>query len=402
MSSTQQKPAPDESPDDVIVQRISVPFEYPVVFTDQAFAPGNRALLDVTRRREPDRRHRVLVVVDDGVAAAWPELAVDVPAYFEAHADALELAGDPIRVPGGEDAKNDPRLVERLHAVIHGQRLDRHAFVLIVGGGGVLDAVGYAAATAHRGIRTIRMPTTVLGQNDSGVGVKNGINAFGAKNFLGTFVPPFAVVNDLRFIERLPPRERTAGVAEAVKVALIRDEAFFSWLEAHASAVVGGERPEMATMIRRCAELHMRHIATGGDPFEHGSARPLDFGHWAAHKLEALTRHELRHGEAVAIGLLLDSRYSVEAGLLGETEFARIHQLLSALGLPRWSEALRTTDASGRLAVLGGLDEFREHLGGELTVTLLEGIGRSRDVNEMDEALIHRALAWIAGQERLP
>ena len=189
--------------------------------------------------------------------------------------------------------------------------------MIAVGGGAVLDAVGLVAATTHRGVRLIRVPTTVLAQDDSGVGVKNGVNLYGVKNFCGTFAPPFAVLNDLDLLTPLAERDKIAGMAEAVKVALIRDGDFFAWLERHADDLITFQRPALAAMIRRCAELHMRQIAHGGDPFETGSARPLDYGHWSAHKLESLTKHHLRHGEAVAIGIALDARYSVLAGLLG-------------------------------------------------------------------------------------
>jgi 3-dehydroquinate synthase len=380
---------------DVLRQRLSVPFEHAVVFTHGAFDPANRALVDVLTEREPDRRHRVLAVVDDGLLRAWPEIESDVPAYFKRHADKLELVAAPVSIPGGEAAKNDPRLIERLYELFHGQHMDRHSFVLIVGGGSVLDAAGYAAATCHRGLRVVRMPTTVLAQADSGVGVKNGINAFGAKNFVGTFAPPAAVVSDARWLERLPTRDKIAGQAEAVKVSLIRDAAFFEWLESRASDLAICEPAALGRLIRRCAELHLRHIAAGGDPFEMGSARPLDFGHWAAHKLESLTAHELRHGEAVAIGLLLDSRYCVEAGLLPEADFERIHALLTRLGLPRWHPQLLAPGERDRPALLAGLDEFREHLGGDLTVTLLRGIGHAEEVHVMDEARIRAALAWM-------
>jgi 3-dehydroquinate synthase len=225
--------------------------------------------------------------------------------------------------------------------------------------------------------------------------VKNGINAFGAKNFVGTFLPPNAVINDFRFLERLPARERVAGMAEAVKVALIRDAGFFAWLESRGPALAEGDTGALATLIRRCAELHLRHIGTGGDPFERGSARPLDFGHWAAHKLEAMTAHELRHGEAVAIGVLLDSRYSVESGLLDEGGLARIERLLGTLGLPRWHPALDARTPDGRLAVLAGLDDFREHLGGDLTITLLRGVGQALEVHEVHEPLVARAVEWL-------
>jgi 3-dehydroquinate synthase len=394
---------------EVLRQKLLVAYEYPVVFTSDAFDAANPALFDVITQKTasgpdgkdpPGSRHRVLAVVDDGLAAAWPETQSRLPGYFERYRGQLELVAPPVCVPGGESAKTNPALIDDLHSLFHKHRMDRHAYVLIVGGGGVLDAVGYAAATAHRGLRTVRMPTTVLAQNDSGVGVKNGVNAFGAKNFLGTFVPPFAVISDFRFLERLPRREGIAGLAEAVKVSLIRDADFFEWIETHAAALAALAPGPLAVLIRRCAELHMRHIATSGDPFEQGSARPLDFGHWAAHKLESLTAHSLRHGEAVALGVLLDSRYSLQVGLLPEGDFERIFALLSKLGLPLWHEALVSERPDGRLAVLDGLEEFREHLGGALTVTLLGGIGRGLEVQEMHESAILAAIGWMRDRAR--
>jgi 3-dehydroquinate synthase len=274
--------------------------------------------------------------------------------------------------------------------------------VIAVGGGAVLDAVGLVAATTHRGVRLIRVPTTVLAQDDSGVGVKNGVNLHGVKNFVGAFAPPFAVLNDLDLLHLLSPRDKVAGMAEAVKVALIRDGEFFTWLERHADHLVTFERGALAQIVRRCAELHMRQIAHGGDPFETGSARPLDFGHWSAHKLESLTRHHLRHGEAVAIGIALDSRYSALAGLLRRGEEGRICALLEHLGFRLWHPALDSRRADGRLEVFEGLREFREHLGGELTVTLLEGIGRGVEVHAIDEAMMQDALTWLGERDRQP
>ncbi len=395
-------PAPSETHrNEVIRQRIAVPFEYPVVFTRRVFDPENPTLVDVFAEREPQRRHRVLVVMDAGFHAAYPEVPAAIQTYFARHARHLELVAPPADIPGGEAAKTEAGVIDRLHELFFQHRIDRHSYILIAGGGAVIDAAGYASATCHRGLRTVRMPTTVLSQNDSGVGVKNGINAFGAKNFLGTFVPPFAVVNDALFLERLPRREAIAGLAEAIKVALIRDASFFDWIEANAQALFDCELEAMDRAIRRCAQLHLRHIATGGDPFEQGSARPLDFGHWAAHKLESISKHEVRHGEAVGLGMLLDSRYSLEMGLLPAPEFDRIQRVLRAVGLPSWDERL-LAQAPGkqhdRLAVLAGLDEFREHLGGDLTITLLRGIGRAVDVHEMDEAKLVQALDWMRRQ----
>jgi 3-dehydroquinate synthase len=383
-----------------LVQRFTVSFEYPVVFTDDLFRPGNPVLVDALRRREPERRHLVLAVIDDGVGRAWPGLAREVEAYVEAHSARLRLAAEPLLVAGGEAAKNDLGAVARLHARFHAVGLDRQSFVLVVGGGAVLDMAGYAAATTHRGLRTVRVPTTVLAQNDSGVGVKNGINAFGAKNLLGTFAPPFAVLNDRRFLATLSPRDRIAGMAEAVKVGLIRDLAFFEWLEANAPRLLAFEPGAVDALIRRSAELHLTHIATSGDPFEAGSARPLDFGHWAAHKLETLTGHALRHGEAVSIGMVVDARYSVEAGLLDASVLDRMRALLAALGLPLWHEALARRGPDGRREVLRGLEDFREHLGGELNLTLLREIGRGVEVGDVREEGYERALDWLRAHAR--
>jgi 3-dehydroquinate synthase len=244
----------------------------------------------------------------------------------------------------------------------------------------------------HRGVRLVRMPTTVLAQNDAGIGVKNGINAFRAKNMLGTFSPPFAVINDSRFLATLEARDRAAGMAEAVKVALVRDSGFFHWLALHRGALAAFEQGPVEALIRRCAELHLAHIATGGDPFEQGNARPLDFGHWAAHKLEILTDHALRHGEAVAIGMALDARYSVEAGLLAEPDETAIVELLEALRLPVWHDALRAPE------LLDGLAEFREHLGGELCITLLAAIGRGVDARDVRTELMQRAITALAAR----
>jgi 3-dehydroquinate synthase len=385
----------EEAGEAVYLQRFAVSYEYPVCFTEHLFDPANPLLADVIGRLEPGRRHRCLVLVDDGLLKARPALCEQINAYAREHARRIELVEPPASLPGGERIKNELFFVERIQERLAQHRIDRHSYVIAVGGGAVLDAVGLVAATTHRGVRHIRVPTTVLAQADSGVGVKNGVNIYGAKNFVGSFAPQFAVLNDLDLIEALPAREKTAGMAEAVKVALIRDGRFFSWLERNADALITFEKAAMARLIRRCAELHMHQIAHGGDPFEAGSARPLDFGHWSAHKLETLTKHHLRHGEAVAIGIALDSRYSVLAGLLPEGEEERICALLEHLGFRLWHAALEAAQGDGRLAVMEGLREFREHLGGELTVTLLEGIGTGIEVHAIDEARMLAAIGWL-------
>ena len=380
---------------DVIEQRFQLDVRYPVYFTTGVFAPANRILRDLAGR--DDRPGRAVVVLDRGVERAWPELVARIGAYFDAHSDGLSLAGPVLIVPGGEAIKNDRGHAERILEAINSASLCRHSYVVVVGGGAVLDAAGFAAATAHRGVRVIRVPTTVLAQDDSGVGVKNGINAFGKKNYVGTFSAPFAVINDVEFLQTLSDRDWRSGVTEAIKAALICDAPFFDALEARADAVLNRDLNAMAEIVRRSAVLHLRHIATGGDPFEQGSSRPLDFGHWAAHKLEQLTHHRLRHGEAVGIGIALDTTYSYLAGFLPEGDWRRIINLILAIGVPIHAPELGEGGelAAYRHAVLDGLAEFQEHLGGRLTIMLLKGIGRPFDANEMRTDLVLQSIGLL-------
>jgi 3-dehydroquinate synthase len=389
---------PSNAISDVRVQSFDISYEYPVVFTRNAFSSANRGLIDVLTRREADKLHRCGIFVDDGVLAALPDLADQISAYASFHAKHLKIVGKLVPVAGGERCKNDPHTISDLLEKFSELAIDRHSFVIAIGGGAVLDAVGYAAAIFHRGVRHIRFPTTVLAQDDSGVGVKNAVNSLGLKNLIGTFAPPWAIINDSAFIDHLPAREKRAGMAEAVKVALIRDGNFFRWIESNHAALAQFSRPHLDRLIKDCAELHMRQIRLGGDPFEAGSARPLDFGHWSAHKLEHLTQNEVNHGEAVAIGVALDTRYSVLAGLLAEGEDERVVRLLKQLGFTLWHAALRQKNAKGQLSLLQGLVDFQEHLGGELTITLLGGIGRGVEVHEMNAERVSRCIDWLQQQ----
>ncbi len=335
---------------------------------------------------------RVLVILDEGLTHAAPWTTERVQQYAEAHGDRLTLAGPIEVVAGGEQTKNDWATYERVVRAIHDGNLCRHSYVLAIGGGAVLDAVGFAAATAHRGVRLVRMPTTTLAQADAGIGVKNGINAFGKKNFLGTFTVPWAVVNDPSLPATLSDREWRCGFSEAVKVALVKDASLFERIESAADSL--GQRDEgvARSIIQHSAELHLDHIVDGGDPFELTVARPLDFGHWSAHKLEQMTGFRLRHGEAVAIGVALDSLYSALAGLLAWDDAVRVVDTLKRIGFSLYDDALQNTSD-----LLDGLDEFREHLGGRLTIAMIDSIGVQRDVHDMDRAVLADAIDRLRG-----
>ncbi|MFN6560303.1 MAG: 3-dehydroquinate synthase [Nostoc sp. ChiSLP01] len=386
-----------------INQCVQVTFKYDVHFTRGLFELENSLLAQVIAGNGEITPKRVLVVVDGGVLNYQKGLLKKLALYAERYADVLTLTDEPIIVPGGEAVKNDSKFIEQIHQRIDAAGLCRHSYAIAIGGGAVLDMVGYAAATAHRGIRLLRVPTTVLGQNDSGVGVKNGINAFGKKNFLGTFMPPYAVLNDFDFITSLDDRDWRSGIAEAVKVALIKDADFFNFIMTYADRLANRDMEIMEKLIYRCSQLHLEHIAGGGDPFEMGSSRPLDFGHWAAHKLEHLTNYSLRHGEAVAIGIALDTTYSYLTGRLLQSEWQRVLVTLKKLGFTLYVSALtQELDRPDHPnSIFRGITEFREHLGGKLTITLVEGIGQGIEVNQVDLSFYKHAISLLRDWEVL-
>lgn len=361
-----------------------VDFVHRVHFTRGVLRSDNPLLSEVLRGGAP----RLIAFVDDGVARAHPDLE---------HALRSRLALDPdgprldamVVVPGGEACKNDRSVVDLVVEMVHRHHICRRSWVLAIGGGAVLDAVGLGAAISHRGVRLVRFPTTVLAQDDAGIGVKNGINRFGKKNFEGTFAVPSAVINDTDFLSSLPDRHWHSGFSEAVKIALLKDRDFFDLIERDAERIAARDAAASIPVIRRCAELHLAHIVSGGDPFETNEARPLDYGHWSAHKLEQLSHHAITHGEAVAIGVALDTCYSEQVGWLPRGAVDRVISCLQRLRLPVWHPLL----ADDRLA--DGIEEFREHLGGRLSLTLLRGIGSCEDSHEVDHGALKRAIGHL-------
>ncbi|SHJ12631.1 3-dehydroquinate synthase [Pseudozobellia thermophila] len=373
-----------------IERNFKVEYQYRLFFAQGLFKEDNTLFRDLVKGYK-DEPVKLLFVIDSGVAGAHPSLMDEISAYCRTYSENL-IHTQSIVVQGGEACKNGEEHVNKVLNAINEYAICRHSFVVAIGGGAVIDMTGYAAAIAHRGVKLIRIPTTVLSQNDSAVGVKNSINFFGKKNFVGTFAPPYAIINDTDFLRTLEHRDWISGVAEALKVALIKDIDFFKYLEDNAMKLAKRDMEAMQYTIYRCAEMHMDHIAEGGDPFESGSSRPLDFGHWAAHKLEQMSHYALRHGEAVAKGIVLDVAYARLIGLITEKDLYRIVSVFQNIGfdlsLPIGSE--RETDE-----LLKGIQEFREHLGGQLTITLISAIGVKHDVHEIDGALMKKALNLV-------
>ena len=367
-----------------------VEWTHHLVFTRDALSPENPRLLEALADTDHGSEDRGLVaVVYDGVTRTNPDLVDRLRRRFEVGTGLPELRAV-LEVEGGEGGKNGSHVVDAVLESIDSHRICRKSTVLVIGGGAVLDAAGYAAAIAHRGVRLVRMPSTVLAQCDSGVGVKNGINRFGKKNFIGSFAPPAAVVCDTDLLGTLSDRDWICGFSEVVKIGMLKDRDLFECMERDADRVRARDESPAHEFIARSAELHLRHITDGGDPFELREARPLDFGHWAAHRLEQMTGFELRHGEAVAIGIALDTVYAELAGIAEPGLADRTLRLIGELGLPVAHPAMsRTTE------LLAGLQEFREHLGGRLTITLVERPGRPIDVHEMDPELVESSISRL-------
>lgn len=364
----------------------SVPFVHRLRETSDLGGDCFGVLVDLLRAdRDDSARPKLLVFVETALLDDEP-IAEPILNRLQS-LESIEMVAPPVKLTGGEEIKNSSRHVDAMLEQIERGKLDRHSYVIAIGGGAMLDAVGYASAIAHRGIRLIRIPTTTLAQGDSGVGVKNAINYFGKKNWVGTFAVPWAVINDAKLLTSLPDRDFISGFSEAVKVSLLKSRRQFEWLCENAEAIRRREMTVAVEAIHQSCVAHLRHITEGGDPFEMQEARPLDFGHWSAHKLEPLTEYRLRHGEAVGIGVAIDSIYSsIVHGF--PTESARdVCRCLKTLGMPLWDPAIEPTSR-----LLEGLEEFRQHLGGRLTITMLREVGQPIDVHDIDAPAMLQAI----------
>ena len=376
---------------DPIVQSFKVTYNYKLYFTKHLFSTENDLFNSIIESYKPKESTKVLFVLDSNVYKHHPELKEQIEAYCEQHSQHIKYT-DLIVVPGGEQSKNNSELVKEILSEIDKNKICRHSFVVAIGGGAVIDMVGYAAAIAHRGVKLIRIPTTVLSQNDAAVGVKNSVNLLNKKNFLGTFATPYAIINDCIFLDTLEERDWIAGIAEAIKVSLVRDKEFFKFIEDNAEALFNKDKKAMQYLIYKCAQLHMDHIAQGGDPFESGSSRPLDFGHWAAHKLEYMTNYQLRHGEAVAIGMAIDLVYTY---LIDFIDLKTLKSILKVIENVGFNLAIPIKTEEDLQQLLSGIEEFREHLGGQLTITLISEIGLKNDVHFIDMNKMQQAIKML-------
>ncbi len=377
------------NPDKINVD-FDVPFTHRLRFTDDLFGADGDVLAELLETSD-DKPARIQFWLDQNVADSQPQLISLLKRFADSRPDHVQRIGQIQLVPGGEEAKNDIHLLEQILKVFNVSDLDRRSYIVAIGGGAVLDAIGFATSIAHRGLRLVRIPTTTLSQADSGIGVKNSMNLFHKKNWMGSFAVPWAVINDSEMLSTLSNRDFIGGFSEAVKVSLLKDRAMFDQICRSAEAIANREMNVAEPIIRSSAQLHLDHITRGGDPFEMLEARPLDFGHWSAHKMETMSDFSLRHGEAVAIGVAIDTVYSsLEMGL-SEKIAEQVLQCLGNLGFHLADPSLSNVEV-----LFDGLEEFRQHLGGRLTLTMLEDVGQPREVHTVNRDKMLKAIEQVA------
>lgn len=375
----------------IIKQSFTINYLYNIFFTTDIFKISNKILINEFNKENLCEK-KVLLLIDKNLIKFHQNLLSEIKTYFKIYEHYIKLACSPILITGGEKLKNHYKIVSCFYKIIEQYKICRQSYLVAIGGGTIQDLAGYIASTAHRGINLIRIPTTVLSQDDSGVGVKNGINFINKKNFIGNFSIPNLVVNDFSFLKSLTKKQIMEGISEALKVALIKDKNFFKYIEEHSKNIT--ESTILETIIYKCAKLHAEHISKYGDPFEKTSSRPLDFGHWIAHKLESTSNYKISHGEAVAIGITIDSTYSYLTKILTKEEWKRIIHCMITLKINIFSDIL-LKKINNQYKIFSGLEEFREHLGGKLTITFLKGIGTKIDLHHVNKNIYIKSIRLI-------
>lgn len=309
------------------------------------------------------------------------------PLYAEGLRERLPSTARLLTLPDGERHKTLATLATIFDALIEGS-CHRDACIVALGGGVVGDIAGFAAACYQRGIDYVQVPTTLLAQVDSSVGGKTAVNHPRAKNMIGAFHQPRAVLIDTDVLSTLPPRELTAGLAEVIKYGLILDGTFFNWLEAHIDALKALDADALAYAIRRSCELKAMIVAE--DERELGRRALLNLGHTFGHALETCGRFDRwLHGEAVAIGIALAAEVSVREGLLVPQDRERIRSLLGRAGLPLTAPGIDSDELLAHMR----LDKKAAAAG--LKLILLEEIGRARIVPSPGEDALRPILEQV-------
>ena len=275
-----------------------------------------------------------------------------------------------VALPDGEEHKQLDTTALILDALVEA-RFSRDCVVIALGGGVVGDMAGFAAAIYQRGVDFIQVPTTLLAQVDSAVGGKTGVNHPGGKNMVGAFHQPLCVVADSDTLQTLADRELAAGLAEVVKYGLIADAPFFKWLEEHAEGLLARDTTALNHVIRRSCEVKAEVVA--GDEREQGRRAILNLGHTFGHAIEKAAGYgEWLHGEAVAAGMAMAARFSLQLGWLSVADVSRIERLLQRLKLPTRPPRILPENFLAAMAM------DKKVLAGQIRLVLLPVLGNAR------------------------
>jgi 3-dehydroquinate synthase len=320
---------------------------------------------------------RALVVTDAHLAPFVQPLTAALAA--------IDLDVAAITLPAGEASKCLDRAAEIYDRLVH-LPADRHTLVVAFGGGVIGDLAGFTAATFARGLPLFMVPTSLLAQVDSSVGGKVGINLPGAKNLVGAFHQPIGVWIDTDSLTTLPEAEYRSGLAEVVKYGMILDPGFFDEIEAHVSQILARDPFHVRRMVARSCELKAQVVTA--DEFEQTGLRAvLNFGHTIGHAVEATAGYgELRHGEAVAIGMVAECRLAERLGWIGQDVTARLESLLIALGLP---VTVQSTDAD---ALIASMARDKKNRGGRIRFVLPRRVGTVELTDVPNESAIRAVL----------
>ena len=295
-------------------------------------------------------------------------------------------------IADGESHKNLTVMNEIVTQLLE-NKFSRNCTLIALGGGVVGDITGFAAACYQRGVNYIQIPTTLLAQVDSSVGGKTAVNHELGKNMIGAFHQPIAVYSDSEVLDTLPDRELSAGLAEVIKYGLIRDEAFFTWLEKNMQSLIERDDECLQYAIERSCQNKAEVVAN--DEREQGQRALLNFGHTFAHAIETgLNYRDWLHGEAVGLGMLMAADLSCRSGWIKEKELARIRALLIEAGLP---STLPEQVASSYMRGLMSVDKKAKD--GKLFLVMLKGIGNAVVTSEFDENLLQLTLEQFSSMK---
>ena len=299
---------------------------------------------------------------------------------------------DPILVPQGEAAKDWGTLAAVIDALA-ARKVKRGTPIIALGGGSVGDVAGLAASLFKRGCPIIHVPTTLLAQADSAIGGKTAIDGAGQKNLVGTFHHPLLVVADPALLETLDARQMRSGYAEVVKYGLIDDPDFFAWCEANGERLLAGDAPARQAAVEHCVRTKVRFVLA--DPQDTNGARALlNFGHTFGHAIEAAAGHQVMHGEAVSVGMILALRLSSELGMSRPGDAERVRAHFTAVGLPTELAHVGLSGSADQLLALMSQDKKADREG--IALVLSHGIGEASLIRGIDGATLAQFLRDVA------